>query len=87
MFTRESLAEAVSGGLADGVSSAILFPLDVLKVRVQTDPKATVTSILKEDGLLALWKGVEDKWIVSPQQKFQVRSLLCLLYGHFRVLI
>ena len=72
MFTRESLAEAVSGGLADGVSATILFPFDVLKVRVQTDPEASVQKILKEDGVLALWKGVEDKWIVSPQQKFQV---------------
>jgi hypothetical protein len=73
MFSRESLADAVSGGLSDGISATILFPLDVLKIRVQTDPKATAASIVKEDGFLSLWKGVEDKWIVSPQQKFQVR--------------
>ena len=76
----ESLTEAISGGLSDGISATVLFPLDVLKIRVQTDPKASAISIIKEEGLLALWKGVEDKWIVSPQQKFQVSLLPFLKY-------
>jgi len=76
----ESLVEAISGGLSDGITATVLFPLDVLKIRVQTDPNANVASIVQEDGLLALWKGVEDKWIVSPQQKFQVSfSLHCMI--------
>jgi adenine nucleotide transporter 17 len=83
MFSRESLAEAVSGGLADGLTATILFPLDVLKIRVQTDPSSSAQSIIKEEGLLALWKGVSDKWIVSPQQKFQYFYVETALFALF----
>lgn len=84
MFSRENLAEAVSGGLADTFAATVLFPLDVLKLRAQLEPGTTMASILKEDGLLALWRGVSDKWIVSPQQKFQyfyVETGLFQLFG------
>lgn len=71
MFSQASFAAAVSGALSDGVSATILFPLDVIKIRAQVDPKVTWQSIVQEEGVLGLYKGVEDKWIVSPQQKLQ----------------
>jgi adenine nucleotide transporter 17 len=68
---RESLAEAIAGAFADLFSATVLYPLDVVKARTQTDKDATITSVVQQTGVLGLWRGVTDKWIVSPQQKFQ----------------
>ena len=71
LFSRETLADGVSGAVADAISSTVLFPMDILKQALQTDKSATVSGILKQSGVAGLYKGASDKLIVSPQQKFQ----------------
>jgi len=71
VFSRESLSEAVSGAIADTFSSTLLYPLDVIKARTQTQKGTTIASVINEVGVRNLWHGCSDKWIVSPQQKFQ----------------
>ena len=75
IFSREAAANALSGAASDTISALLLFPLDLIKTRVQVD-KASVGDVVREavqkHGPLGLWEGVEGKLYQSPQQKLQL---------------
>jgi len=56
-------SKILSGGMAGGIGSAIASPLDLLKISAQANPKKgmspmeTAKKIVKENGVLALWRG------------------------------
>ncbi|KAM9956647.1 hypothetical protein ACTFIW_000617 [Dictyostelium discoideum] len=67
----------IAGGIAGGVAQTVAYPFDVVRRRVQThgfgDAKAvvnlehgtlrTITHILKEEGILALYKGLSINYV------------------------
>src|SRR5687768_11395638 len=85
LFSKEAVHEAISGAVADTISSSILFPMDVLKTKTQANSKITALDVireaLKEGNLLSLWAGVESKLYTSPQQKLQYFYVFNILKG------
>ena len=57
-------SKILSGGLSGGIGSAISNPFDLLKARMQANAgkappgmMATAAEIVREGGILGLWKG------------------------------
>ncbi|KAK5583671.1 hypothetical protein RB653_005269 [Dictyostelium firmibasis] len=86
-----------SGGIAGGVAQTVAYPLDVVRRRVQThgfgDAKAvvnlehgtlrTISHILKEEGFLALYKGLSINYVkVIP-----TTSIAFFTYDYFSNLL
>ena len=57
------IAEFLVGGLASCIAEVATLPIDTLKVRLQIQPHSkilpTVTEIVRNEGLLAFFKGFE----------------------------
>lgn len=53
------VAQATSGAIGGAIGRATAYPLDSLKIRVAcSSTERTVTDIIKEDGVLSLYRGV-----------------------------
>eukprot|EP01059_Diplonema_ambulator_P024012 TRINITY_DN3974_c0_g1_i1.p1 TRINITY_DN3974_c0_g1~~TRINITY_DN3974_c0_g1_i1.p1 ORF type:complete len:299 (+),score=23.84 TRINITY_DN3974_c0_g1_i1:50-898(+) len=72
-----------AGGVAGTVGTAVGYPLDTLKVRVQTgmvggtDGLVSAAKRVRTDGLLSLWKGVS----VPICSRLVIKSTLYSTYG------
>lgn len=64
--------QLIAGGLAGGCAAAVTTPLDVAKTRLQTEGVhsstkystsaiATLRQIVQEEGLSAIWRGVQPR--------------------------
>uniref|UniRef100_A0A7S4KZK1 ADP,ATP carrier protein n=1 Tax=Paramoeba aestuarina TaxID=180227 RepID=A0A7S4KZK1_9EUKA len=83
-----SLSNALSGAVADSVSTILLYPLSSVKTQLQVEPVGTTPFEIavrwyKESGPFRIFQGVQSSTFKSAQQKFQyfyVYSLLKELY-------
>lgn len=64
VFSYESLVHAVSGAMGSVTAMTVFFPLDIARLRLQVDENrkakstpAILAEIVKEEGLLALYRG------------------------------
>ena len=65
----------IAGGLAGGGATAVLHPLDLVKVRFQVDQQTamrpalytfrTISSLFKTHGLPGLYQGFSANWTAS----------------------
>ena len=73
--SRDALANALSGAMADAAQVVLLFPMETMKIKLQADATLTLEDLLKdavEHGhLLSFYKGLYSKLVQSPQGKFQ----------------
>jgi hypothetical protein len=72
-FTK-ALAGALAGGLGGAVSAFALFPLDVLKTRMQSGEKCSLAELTRklvgDAGVLGLWNGSLFSALQSLIEKF-----------------
>lgn len=71
----EAFASAAAGGLGSVVSKVFTYPLDFLKVKLSVKTKEEtagliISGVLKEHGVLGLYKGISPKLAKSFAQKF-----------------
>ena len=68
-----AFAECFSGGVAGWFSSFVLFPLDVVKTRMQGGEEGSALDVAgrlyKQGGLVALWKGGNARGLQSLIEK------------------
>eukprot|EP00948_MAST-09A_sp_MAST-9A-sp1_P002544 g2544.t1 len=72
----EDLVAALSGGVGKAVSKTALYPLDMIKVKMQS-AKSDVSSLSvvreiagSQDGIVGLYRGLGPKLVKSVSQKF-----------------
>jgi len=83
-----SFAAATSAAMAGMTSTTVLYPLDIIKTRMQSSQggkplsiKETLDEIMKEGGIAAVFKGLELKIGGSAVEKFTYFYVFSLLGG------
>ncbi|KAE8611222.1 hypothetical protein XENTR_v10012373 [Xenopus tropicalis] len=73
VFTYESLVHAVSGAVGSVAAMTLFYPLDTARLRLQVDDKrksrstpAVLLEIMREEGVLAPYRGVVNVLITTP---------------------
>jgi len=66
----DSVIEATNAGVGSACSKIVVYPLDLVKTRMATDPQAktvlsTFATIQREKGLSGLYKGIQPKLVKS----------------------
>jgi len=69
--SKKALASALSAVLADVISTLLLFPLDVIKLRLQAGDSVAELVRFLETHPREVYRGVKSKVVQSAQQKFQ----------------
>eukprot|EP00947_MAST-08B_sp_MAST-8B-sp1_P001340 g1340.t1 len=72
----EAFANAVAGAVGTGVSKLVCYPLDTAKVRLSSTgfegmgTLGVLRGIVSEEGMLGLYRGINNKLLKSCTQKF-----------------
>ena len=72
----EAFANALAGSVGTGVSKLVCYPLDTAKVRLSSTgfegmgTLGVLRGIVSEEGMLGLYRGINNKLLKSCTQKF-----------------
>lgn len=66
LFTYDNFVHALAGSVASGTAMSVFYPLDTVRSRLQLEEKrkakntlATMADLVKEEGVLSLYRGLE----------------------------
>jgi hypothetical protein len=63
MALYDVLASMALAGTTALIAVNFTHPIDTWKTRLQVDPKFSVVGMVRKEGVLALWKGIEASWL------------------------
>jgi hypothetical protein len=63
MALYDALASMGLAGTTALIAVNFTHPIDTWKTRLQVDAKFSIVGMVRQEGVLALWKGIEASWL------------------------